>query len=289
MSNEPQPPRWTPEDYLQAAREYHHSVSSIYFRKATTQAKQRDIISFALDQILHYRPDLEYIIEMLTQQLVEGRLVQVMVTTAVVLGELPSRWRDTYQPHEELPLFWALDYIFPGDPDGRFVRNRYIFEHELRVPYYLTHEMIGMSAVLHLYRHDGTAYQPVPPNKHGRYAVPELDIEVGLIDGWARLWFKGKLQQTLSDREKDWDRIQAERLFYEEVSKLQTRWLAECDEVQKKGAEIDRQKNELLALSEILHQIHESKARYLGLQAFLQTLPASPSHETLLRWLREAA
>jgi hypothetical protein len=33
----------------------------------------------------------------------------------------------------------------------------------------------------------------VKPNAAGRFEVPELEIEVALLDGWVRFWYQGKL------------------------------------------------------------------------------------------------
>jgi hypothetical protein len=33
----------------------------------------------------------------------------------------------------------------------------------------------------------------VRPNEQERYPIPELELEVGLLDGWARYWYRGEL------------------------------------------------------------------------------------------------
>src|SRR5262249_49853535 len=44
-----------------------------------------------------------------------------------------------------------------------------------------------------LYRHNGRKYVTVKPKEGGRYAVPEVEMELGLLDGWVRYWYKGRL------------------------------------------------------------------------------------------------
>jgi hypothetical protein len=63
-----------------------------------------------------------------------------------------------------------------------------------------------------LYRHTGTRYREVRPNAEGRYAIPELDLEVGLRDGWVRFWYHGELLQLPADLQRELDdaRRQAE-------------------------------------------------------------------------------
>jgi hypothetical protein len=55
---------------------------------------------------------------------------------------------------------------------------------------------------LQLHHLEGARYQRVPANAHGRYAIGELDLEVGLLDGWVRFWHRGELLPLPADREK---------------------------------------------------------------------------------------
>jgi hypothetical protein len=52
------------------------------------------------------------------------------------------------------------------------------------VPYYLL--FYPDNQELTLFQHTGRRYRTVEPNEHGRYPIPDLDIEVGLLDGWVR-------------------------------------------------------------------------------------------------------
>ena len=44
-----------------------------------------------------------------------------------------------------------------------------------------------------LYRHTGERYASVPVNEQGRLALPEMELEMALLDGWVRYWFRGEL------------------------------------------------------------------------------------------------
>ena len=44
-----------------------------------------------------------------------------------------------------------------------------------------------------LFRMKDDRYSAVPPNAAGRRAIPELELEVALLDGWVRYWFRGEL------------------------------------------------------------------------------------------------
>ena len=66
---------------------------------------------------------------------------------------------------------------------------------------------------LTLYHLEGKKYQSVKPNEAKRYAIPELDLELALLDGWVRYWYKGELlplpaelQRNLDDAHISWPR-----------------------------------------------------------------------------------
>jgi DNA repair exonuclease SbcCD ATPase subunit len=79
-------------------------------------------------------------------------------------------------------------------PRGRrqdYKDNRRKFEKELKVPYFVTYDPARQD--LRVWRHNGSSYEPVEPNEQGRYPIPELELEIGLLDGWVRFWFRGEL------------------------------------------------------------------------------------------------
>jgi hypothetical protein len=65
------------------------------------------------------------------------------------------------------------------------------------VPYYLV--FYPDNQELTLYRHNGRKYVTVRPNAQGRYAIRELEMEVALLDGWVRFWFRGELLPLPAD------------------------------------------------------------------------------------------
>src|SRR5262249_33068267 len=52
---------------------------------------------------------------------------------------------------------------------------------------------------LTLYRHTGEKYVTVVPDGNGRCALPQLEMEVALLDGWVRFWFRGELLPLPAD------------------------------------------------------------------------------------------
>src|SRR5207237_4889465 len=77
------------------------------------------------------------------------------------------------------------------------------YERELKVPYYLV--FYPEDQELTLYRHNKRKYVTVKPNAHGRYPIPELDLELGLLDGWVRFWYQGELLPLPADLQRDLD------------------------------------------------------------------------------------
>ena len=73
----------------------------------------------------------------------------------------------------------------------------------LKVTYYLV--FYPDSQDLTLFHHQGEKYVSKKPNRRGRLAIPELDMEVGLLDGWVRYWFKGELLPLPADLQRDLD------------------------------------------------------------------------------------
>src|SRR5205085_10265531 len=65
------------------------------------------------------------------------------------------------------------------------------YEHERKVPYYLM--FVPDEQEMTLYRHTGEKYVTVIPNGNGRCPLPELEMEIALLDGWVRYWFRGEL------------------------------------------------------------------------------------------------
>jgi hypothetical protein len=84
---------------------------------------------------------------------------------------------------------------------------------------------------LTLYRHTGKKYASVQPNKDGRLAIPDLDLEIGLLDGWVRYWHKNESLLLPPDLQRDLD--EARRVAETERRR--------ADELQKRLDEAERE------------------------------------------------
>src|SRR5713226_5803842 len=122
----------------------------------------------------------------------------------VVLSNEPPRVRSSFNlPLEKAKPFWVLEYVSNSNKRKDYEDNFDKYEKELKVPYFLL--FYPDSQDLTLYHHNGKKYVSVKPNRQGRYAIPELDLEVALLDEWVRYWHKGKLLPLPADLQRDLD------------------------------------------------------------------------------------
>jgi hypothetical protein len=87
--------------------------------------------------------------------------------------------------------FVVMEYVSKHSKRKDYEVSYEKYEKELKVPYYLAFYPDADELTLFQLR-DGK-YHAVHPNAAGRLAIPELELEVALLDGWMRYWFRGEL------------------------------------------------------------------------------------------------
>jgi hypothetical protein len=92
-------------------------------------------------------------------------------------------------------------------------------------------------------------YISVKPNENDGLEIPGLDLEVTLLDGWVRYWFRGELMPLPADLQRDLDETR-QRLEVSERQREQAERLR--DEVL---GELDRERNARLALEQELERL----------------------------------
>jgi hypothetical protein len=100
-------------------------------------------------------------------------------------------------PFQPTGPFWVMEYVSKGNKRKDYEDNLLKYERELKVPYYLMFFLDNQE--LTLYRRNSKKYVSVKPNAQGRYAIPELEVEVAILDGWVRYWFRGELVPLPAD------------------------------------------------------------------------------------------
>jgi Uma2 family endonuclease len=193
-------------DYEAAARAYLRSFRQAHFMETIPQATQREITLESLALLKARRPEVQVFNELLVQYPRPGRrkIGQVVPDNMVVLCDQPIRAEGSFNvPEQPAPPFWVLEYVSKGNPRKDYEDSFDKYEQELQVPYYLVFYPDNQEVTL--YRHTGKKYVTVKPNKHDRYAIPSLDLEVGLLHGWLRYWYQGELLPLPADLQRELD------------------------------------------------------------------------------------
>ncbi len=181
--------------YSRAAHEYQRKLKpEKHLMEAWAQARQREITveSFAL--IHAHRPDIQYFNELLLQYPIAGRRKPggVLPDNMVVVHDQPLQVVGSYAlPLQPVGPILVLEYVSSHNERKDYVQNMDKYEKGAKVPYYLLFNPEAQE--LNLYHLAGGKYVTVLPNEQERYLIPELEIEVRILDGWVRYWFRGQL------------------------------------------------------------------------------------------------
>lgn len=228
--------------YYNAAQEYLRSLPMEHFMEAVPQATQRKITVASMELVHAARPDVQTFNELLVQYPRSGRarIGQIVPDNMIVVHDEPIVAETSFDtPLQPVGPFCVLEYVSKNNKRKDYERNLDRYEKELAVPYYLL--FYPEIQDLTLYHLTEKRYRSVGPNDEGRCGLPELELEVGLLDGWVRFWFRGELLPLPADllRELTETRkqlAQAQRLLQQTEERLgQTE--AERDELLRRLAE----------------------------------------------------
>ena len=186
--------------YYKEAQDYLRKLPLEHFMEATPQATQREITLESLALLRARRPEVQVFNELLVQYPLPRRRRpgQVVPDNMVVIHDKPIKADGSYDvPLQPVAPFWMLEYVSKSNSRKDYDDNMRKYEHELKVPYYLL--FMPSEQELTLYRHTGERYVSVAPDQDGRHAIPELDLAVGLLDGWVRYWYQGELLPLPAD------------------------------------------------------------------------------------------
>ncbi len=197
--------------YEEAAQAYLRSLPLEHFMEATAQATQRELTPESLASRKARRPDVHVFNELLVQYPLprQRRPGQVVPDNMVVLSDRPIEATSSYNlPLEPAKPFWVLEYVSKSNKRKDYDDNFDKYEQQLKVPYFLI--FYPDTQDLSLYHHTGRKYVPVRANKHGHYPIHDLDLEVGLLDGWVRFWYQGKLLPLPAELQQELDAARRE-------------------------------------------------------------------------------
>src|SRR5581483_4887371 len=179
--------------YYEAAQAYLRSLPPEHFMEAVPQATQRKITVESLDLVTARRPEVQVFNELLVQYPLRGdKIGQVVPDNMVVLHPEPIVAEGSYDvPFQPAGPFWVMEYVSNSNKRKDYEQSFVKYERELKVPYYLLFYPDGQE--LALYHLKSRKYVSVKPNAAGRCAIVEMELELALLDGWVRYWFKGEL------------------------------------------------------------------------------------------------
>jgi DNA repair exonuclease SbcCD ATPase subunit len=192
--------------YAEYAREYLRSLPPEHFMEATAQATQRKITLESLDLVHAHRSDVQVFNELLVQypKARQRRPGQVVPDNMVVVWPEPIKAEGSFDtPLQPVGPFWTLEYVSKANRRKDYEDSFKKYERDLKVPYYLA--FYPDNQELTLFHLRGSRYRSVPPDEQGRHGIAELDLEVGLRDGWVRFWYHGELLPLPADLQRDLD------------------------------------------------------------------------------------
>jgi Uma2 family endonuclease len=200
------PPQLLAFKYEQAAQEYLRRLPLEHFMEAIAQAKQREITLESLAILKVHRPDVQVFNELLVQYPLKGRRKpgQVVPDNMVILSKQPSKAMLSFNvPLEPAGPFWVMEHVSQGNKRKDYDDSFRKYERDLKVPYYLLFNPGAQE--LTLFKHAGEQYSSVPANAQGRHPIPELHLEIGLLEGWVRYWYQGQLLPLPDELQRELD------------------------------------------------------------------------------------
>jgi Uma2 family endonuclease len=229
-------------EYEEAAQAYLRSLPLEHFMESVTQSTQRKITVESLDLVHARRPEIQHFSELLVQYSLEPeeRIRQVVPDNMVVVWKKPIDANGSYDlAFQPVGPCWVLEYVSKSNKRKDYEDNMQKYEHELKVPYYLRFYAEGQELTLfHLAKRK---YRSVKPNERDRYAIPELDLEMALLDDWVRYWYKGELLPLPADLQRNLEKARRQLRAMTRRAKQQARRAeAAEEEVRRLRAELER-------------------------------------------------
>ncbi|MCE9531243.1 MAG: Uma2 family endonuclease [Planctomycetes bacterium] len=227
--------------YYEAAQEYLRDLPPEHFMEATAQGTQRKITLESFDLVHARRPDVQIFNELLVQYPRKGerRPGQVVPDNMVVVWAEPIKADGSCDtPLQPVGPFWVLEYVSKYNKRKDYEDNHKHYETALKVPYFLL--FFPDSQDLTLYRHNGKKCVSVPPDNHGRHPIPDLEMEVGLLNEWLRFWYKGEFLPLPGDMQRELDEIRHELAVQKRRSERETK---RADQEKLRADEVEQAMN----------------------------------------------
>ncbi len=228
--------------YDWAADRYLQSLPLEHFMESSEQSMQREITLESLALVRATRPDVQVFSEMLIQYPIAGEdpdePARVVPDTMVIVWPTPlAPLKAFHIPNQKARPTLVMEYVSQSNRRKDYEDNYKKYERDLKVPYYLVFDPEKQDlTVFHLKRRK---YVAIEANDAARLAIPELELEVAILDRWVRFWHRGKLLalpgELLNQLNAKDDQLAASQ---EQLS-------ASRDQLRMAETEINRLRNEL--------------------------------------------
>lgn len=196
--------------YEEAEQRYLASLPPEHFMEATDHARQREITLENFAVIREARPDIQCFNELLVQYPKKDKTNGQMVPdNFVVVHAKCIKARGSFNvPLQPVKPLLVMEYVSNHNKRKDYEDNFEHYEKHLKVPYYILFYPDGLE--LTLFKLDEKKYLTVKPNARQRFAIPELELEVALHDGWVRYWVRGELVSLPGELLKQKQELEAE-------------------------------------------------------------------------------
>jgi Uma2 family endonuclease len=142
---------------------------------------------------------------------------------------LNGEWRRSYVLWKEIvaPLI-AIEFVSGDGSEERDVTSPFaggdakagkfwVYERAIRIPFYAIYEV--EKASVEVYELVGNRYHRLTPNSHGRYTIPDIEVELGIWHGeymnhtlpWLRWWDKHGNLLLAGDERAEQEKQRAEQ------------------------------------------------------------------------------
>ncbi len=226
-------------------QEYQRSLPLEHYTEATAQATQREITLESLALVKARRTDL-HVFNELPVQYPYGRaqkIRQVVPDNMLVLYAGPIRAEGSYDlPFQPCGPLVVLEYVSRHNEGKDYEDNHRRYERELRVPYYLL--FYPDTRDLTLFHLRARRYVSVKPNTTGRLAIPELDLEVALLQDWVRYWHLGELLSLPAELQRE---LNEARLRLNEARVREAQLQLQIEQQRQARLQLERENAELRA------------------------------------------
>lgn len=264
------------EAYRHAAEEFRASRPPQELGEGVSHNTQSRITLDSLTVLRRRHPGFTVYGELMIVYDDAGKLKQVTPDNAVALvpSDDPRRLSWNWE-HESRPLLMVLDSLSPRKD---YAAARKVYEH-LRIPYIVAFNLSDKTLEVRHESDQGSVL--LEPDPHGRFEIPELNIKLGVFDGWVRFWHQDRLLPIAEEQDEQLE--EKDLLIYEQTSEMED--LKQT--VREHAAVIEQLQAELAGIHERLRQRIDRRARAADRHDILHQLDGSVPIEQLEIWLDE--